>query len=667
MTVPPLPTSDAVRGRFGRALADHVVDECIQLCKLFHLSLDDLEAKWEAHTINNNLDQDDLISLEYLDVLRSKLRAEAVSAPRPPPATPGSAYKPGPKTPASVSAAHRPSPLAGKGAPSLAAPAIHMHDSASLISFGQTQTHLMQATQQPGAMLSTPGSGIPFAERTNKGKVEFTHNPHLPNVRTATTPMVLDGPARAGRIQLVENQNLQPFKYMFDKLADLGEAMDDYLDVFEQRFRDAYPGFAELGNPSHQSQASMHVVGRLVLEEGRKIAGDNLVIECSRKFNGVRLRLTLGPGLPFHSLIPGQVIGIRGRNPEGHSFHVERIFHLPLPDPPTSKASDLLESGLSSLPATMLLASGPFTVADNMEFAPLRDLLAHIKHRRPELVVLLGPFIDERNKLVQSGDLDALPEHIFETKVLQPLRSIAKELDSTTEFVLVPSQYDLTHPYVSFPQPPFAAPSGNPGALTGLTVLPNPVQFTWHEMVVAASTRDILLDAVGAEWSTFAEAPPIEGGSDRVHRIVRQVLEQRTFYPLNPPPENSVSIEYSRMAQLELQVAPDLLLLPSHLVHTAKPIQLAFAPVPTTETDAAAAPVPTTSSNGLGDDEPVTLAINPGRMVRGTSGGTVAWVTLHPFAAGALESVVTKAAGDEEAEFVYHAAHKRVRVDIVRI
>jgi hypothetical protein len=95
---------------------------------------------------------------------------------------------------------------------------------------------------------------------------------------------------------------------------------------------------------------------------------------------------------------------------------------------------------------------------------------------------------------------------------------------------------------------------------------------------------------------------------------------------------------------MELQVSPDVLIIPSQLRHGTKTISL----------------------DPENADESATVLINPGFATRGASGGTLAWITLHPFTKDHLEEVVKQADGTN-GDYVFHSAHTRMRVDIVRV
>ena len=53
----------------------------------------------------------------------------------------------------------------------------------------------------------------------------------------------------------------------------------------------------------------------------------------------------------------------------------------------------------------LMVACGPYTLSDDLEFAPLVELITQINLVSPNLVILMGPFVDARNKRIENGDL----------------------------------------------------------------------------------------------------------------------------------------------------------------------------------------------------------------------------------------------------------------------
>ena len=56
----------------------------------------------------------------------------------------------------------------------------------------------------------------------------------------------------------------------------------------------------------------------------------------------------------------------------------------------------------SAAELTLLMACGPFTTSEDLLYTPLRDLLEEVSRLRPQLLLLIGPFVD--TKVTGQGD-----------------------------------------------------------------------------------------------------------------------------------------------------------------------------------------------------------------------------------------------------------------------
>ena len=77
-------------------------------------------------------------------------------------------------------------------------------------------------------------------------------------------------------------------------------------------------------------------------------------------------------------------------------------------------------------PLSVVIASGPFTLPEDLSFEPLKELIQFCAQHRPNLLLLLGPFVDVDHPLIQSGMVDESFEDIFDSLVCTwLLRSLA--------------------------------------------------------------------------------------------------------------------------------------------------------------------------------------------------------------------------------------------------
>jgi hypothetical protein len=138
----------------------------------------------------------------------------------------------------------------------------------------------------------------------------------------------------------------------------------------------------------------------------------------------------------------------------------------------------------------MLVAAGPFTTTGDMAYTPLEDLLDVIRREKPDVVMLIGPFVDEEHPAVKAGDVQVTYEAMFED-VINRIGAVVIEETESTELLLIPSLRDVHHDKV-YPQPPYQLPEKMEH--DRLHCLANPSTFTVKEMVVGVNTADILMD-----------------------------------------------------------------------------------------------------------------------------------------------------------------------------
>lgn len=231
----------------------------------------------------------------------------------------------------------------------------------------------------------------------------------------------------------------------------------------------------------------------------------------------------------------------------------------------------------------VLTAAGPFTTAANLQYEPLDDFLDIVRHERPDIAVLTGPFVDSRHQLVNAS-LPASFDTVFETRVLDKIVRCAQSI-GTTQFIMVPSLDDVHHAFVA-PQPAFDVDD--------------------HVMVVQASNPCVLELNCG-QYVTRVAVSSLPGitdlasdcicwNVDRFQAISTHFVRQQSMYPVAPP-SKAVPIDSSHMHSLRLPAfkdAPsvDLLINPSRIKAFVRCV-----------------------------DEDVVV-VNPGLLCRGSGGGT---------------------------------------------
>jgi DNA polymerase alpha subunit B len=293
----------------------------------------------------------------------------------------------------------------------------------------------------------------------------------------------------------------------------------------------------------------------------------------------------------------------------------------------------------------VVTAAGPFTTSDNLDYQPLQDLLVKVLQSKPDVLILVGPFVDITQPLLKTGAVQlrnnadeeeeegpgethgASYEMVFVEKVVRDcLKSLFESEQDfggvlPTQIVLVPSLNDAHHEFV-FPQPPFGdrhslkteyfqealgvldVPYSRPNdPKRRVHLMSNPCMFKVNEVLIGVCSNDTLFSLSSDEVSQN-----IEG--NRLARLYAHLLQQQSFCPQFPAPQSSTAqydLRHSR--HWEFETRPDVLVLPSRLAALAKDV---FG----------------------------TLVVNPGALTRGVGGGTYAQMDIHPLKEADLRSAV---------------------------
>ncbi|XP_069036494.1 DNA polymerase alpha subunit B [Lepisosteus oculatus] len=370
-----------------------------------------------------------------------------------------------------------------------------------------------------------------------------------------------------------------PYKFMFQKLRDIRDVLLDKIEELGEELR-AHFNIEEFSSVRLPAQDTVTVLGQVGCDSNGKLNAQSVVLEGDLEHSsGGRVPLELSE-LREYSLFPGQVVVLEGINTTGTRLVVSKLYQgLPLPfhSPEEPAEEDLpKEPG----PRMVLVACGPYTPSDSLSYEPLLDLIDTIKRDRPDVCVLLGPFLDSKHEQVEKCQLTGTFEEAFRSC----LRSIVEGTRSVnTHLVIVPSLRDIHHHFV-YPQPPFSVPDLSKEDRERVTFVSDPCTLLIDGVTFGLTSTDILFH-MGAEEISSAS------GSDRLIRILRHILTQRSYYPLYPPAVD-VNLDYEHFqSHGQMPVTPDVLIVPSDLRYFVKDV--------------------------IG-----CVCVNPGRLTKGQVGGT---------------------------------------------
>ncbi|PLB44337.1 DNA polymerase alpha/primase associated subunit [Aspergillus steynii IBT 23096] len=489
---------------------------------------------------------------------------------------------------------------------------------------------------------------VPFSERPNPGQTVETLNSQL---SAPDTPMA---PYSEARIKPTANTDLKKFGYkpMAMRQSEASEILDDRIDEFMALFQKQYETEdLPFGSASIQSTSEVVAVGRIASDslEG-KLNPASLVLETSRR-TGAGLRVPLKiESLPSVNFIPGQIVALRGINASGNYFSVKEILPTPLLPPAASSVAALdninnrLEESGSS-PLNVLIASGPYTADDNLEFEPLHEICQKAADSLADSLILMGPFLDIEHPLLASGDFD-LPElngldpdmatltTVFRHCISTPLQRLAAAVPSIT-IVLLPSVRDAVSKHVSWPQEQL--PKKELGLPKQVRMVSNPVTLSLNETVIGMGSHDVLYELRKEE---VLHGRPAEG--NLLTRLPNYLIEQRHFLPIFPPssrdsfPKPPIEDNLATGAMLDVSylklgewwnVRPDVLITPSMLPPFVKVVNS-------------------------------VLVINPGTLSKRRAAGTYAQMAIH-------RRDIDEEERDQKQ--LSHKLYERARVDIIRI
>lgn len=656
--------------------SDDVASQCLAICRQFGASADDLALSWDQFYSSNPPGKMSATpSAGAMEAFRSHFERHVASSRKSDVArTPRAFYYDKPNLLESledgtVDADMADASLAAitpgrggntPGAKTAAARAAHARYNNTRESGGGVGSPLGggdDSSSSLGVFAPAPGSSA-FSKRLAPGAVKTELNPHLAAPRAGRDAAVASPPA----VTLVGAPLSRDARYMRDRVSDKAEYLERRLARFRDDVEAAHPGLDCGGAVYAASQDDVCVVGRVVCDaDNGRLNEASVQLEGSvATSGGLRVRLDLR-ALPRYSLFPGQIVCAQGSNPSGHCVVAKRIISAVAPPMLASRASAPAFGALS-----MVVASGPFTCADDLAYEPLDALLRYASETKPDAIVLLGPFVDCEHKIVRGDGEEALSasfDEVFARGVRDRLEAFLESGAASgyrPAVIASPSVRDATHDAV-FPQPPLL-PEGAVEATGGALVVlaPNPGTFEVNGVRVAVTTQDVLrhLSAAEAAREEKAAADTKKAAPlDRMARLAAHLPGQRSAYPLFPPAPGAC-MDAALAAHLDMERTPDVLILPSDLNPFAKVVPRRGAGPAEAE---GASPLPekaTTKKFAEEEEEEddAFVAVNPGRVAKGNIGGTFA----HVF-------VAEGAPKPNAAEAQPHAVARRARVDVVRV
>ncbi|KAJ9549338.1 hypothetical protein OSB04_021881 [Centaurea solstitialis] len=407
----------------------------------------------------------------------------------------------------------------------------------------------------------------PFGQRKDKFVVLSTLNsiPIVNDIKKEQGEENMDDdvikrvqPSQRCSLEILSSQPASGCRYMYDRIEDKFNCLEDRIMKYSKALVASHL-YEEPVDPSVASQKSIFAVGMICCEEEGRLKEKPIMLQSSVEHSGgQRVRLDLQK-LDQVSLFPGQVVGVEGHNPSGHYLIATKIVdYVPLSVPVDDNSRQTKRQAVeqdnhpadsSDTPSdlSLIIASGPFTTTDNLFFEPLSELLAYAQRSQPQLLVLLGPFIDSEHPEIKKGTLNRTYDELFRLEVLRRLQDYVEYMGSAARVILVPSIRDAHHDYV-FPQPAFDI---------------NLADLSHQGAAVWTSSNSLV-----RMWS--------HGDQESHGYANKSSLEptKNSFYPLYPPAEDTpVDLSLAPEA-LRMSTVPDILITPSDLTQFVKRLKM---------------------------------------------------------------------------------------------
>lgn len=191
-----------------------------------------------------------------------------------------------------------------------------------------------------------------------------------------------------------------------DRIFDIGQEICTKLkDDRPDDHRDILNNISHVGLPN---QTTVKCIGRICSDNDFKLDTNSTLLIGADEMKLRTARLNFNR-LKSYSLFPGQTVFVQGFNPRGDTFFVDEIV----------AERNLTYSEMPNLTddLSIVMACGPFTITDDINYEPMNELLAYCKQNKPDVLILIGPFVDADNRSIQDFTMKVSFGTFFENLV----------------------------------------------------------------------------------------------------------------------------------------------------------------------------------------------------------------------------------------------------------
>ena len=377
------------------------------------------------------------------------------------------------------------------------------------------------------------------------------------------------------------------FRYMYeeddvkrDAINDKCEKMLDYMSIYLQNVNDEKQQNNQEVNIDEEivslhasNQDSQLFGGRIISLDDEKLNQHNnigLEGDLSRS-QGHQVKLKTGV-LKKYELFPGQIVIGRGVNSYGNSIVVDEI--LKIPELPKYELDQALYQSynqkLLKIPITMMIACGPFTPSSKdidygTSYCGLHDFIQLVNMNKPDIITLMGPFVDDRHPLLTPKSAALTARQRF-AELINDILRLTKELIHL-KILIVPSLHDLNS-IPTYPQIPFELNINElhqdvQEDMSKLYFISNPSIIQINDITIAFNNIDVLKSLTKNELAINRTK---EKSENRIIRLATHLLQQQSLYPVLAPKLDGITINYKQYHHYQLDFTPDLIICPSDVI-----------------------------------------------------------------------------------------------------
>ncbi|CAG9789223.1 unnamed protein product [Diatraea saccharalis] len=436
----------------------------------------------------------------------------------------------------------------------------------------------LHAELRPATYSPNVDRSAKYASRSNPGSVVYSYgDEHL--LQRISQPNISNDILNVNVTQVPNHDGICYTKSMFgfELLHEKASTFDNHISYISRCIMKK-AGIAESTSVRHKTQTEVTVAGRIECDADARLNPKCVMLQGTWEESLSQIVSIDMDNLQQYSLFPGQVVVMKGINPRGDKFIAHEVFcdsSLPIPDC-RADMMNCLEGTLS-----ILVAAGPYTTSDNLNYEPLKDLVTHITTHKPHVVIMTGPFMDSEHSMVKELSMAETFKSFFE-KLVDSLGELNNSCPFTKIYI-VSSLKDAFHVNI-YPTPAYSSRRKH----MNINFLPDPCTLNINGIIVGVTSTDVLMHISQEEIS-------LGMGGDRLSRLAAHIMQQQTYYPLwGAGAGSSLPVDAALWAaHAQLPTTPHVIVLPSNFRYFVKEI------------------------NGC-------VVVNPEHLTKGTGGGTFA-------------------------------------------